>query len=64
VAALVGAALAAFRRVGRAVVDLLPSPPSTDAPPPDVDGRHESTISAETLRRIDRTRKEGKGGNR
>jgi hypothetical protein len=45
-------------------VDLLPSPPSDDAPPPDIHGRRQSEWDPEALRRFERTRKNGKGGNR
>lgn len=57
-------AIRAMRRAARGVVNLLPEPPSDDAPPPDIDGKHQSEWDPETLRRFDRTRKNGKGGNR
>ncbi len=54
----------ALRRVAGAVGSLLPAPPSTEAPPPDIDGRRPMGIDPEVLRRLERTRKNGKGGNR
>lgn len=57
-------AVRAIRRAARGVVNLLPEAPSDEAPPPDIDGRHQSEWDAETLRRFQRTRKDGKGGNR
>jgi hypothetical protein len=57
-------AVQAIRSAIRGVVNLLPEAPSSDAPPPDIDGRRPDGIDPETLRRFERTRKNGKGGNR
>ena len=62
--AVVEPAMQAIRRAARGIVNLLPDAPSTDAPPPDIDGRRPSEMDPETLRRFERTRKNGKGGNR
>jgi hypothetical protein len=57
-------AWAFVRTCSSLVVDLLPSPPSDDAPPPGIDGRRQSEWDPEALRQFERTRKNGKGGNR
>ena len=57
-------ALRAFRQAVQAVVSLLPGGPSYDAPPPDIDGRRPAGIDPEALRRLERTRKDGRGGDR
>jgi hypothetical protein len=54
----------AIGRVARGIVDLLPDAPSDDAPPPDIDGRRPMGIDPEALRRLERTRKDGRGGDR
>jgi len=61
---VVAAALDAVIRVARAIGNLFPAPPSSDSPPPDIDGKRQGELDPEALRRIDRSRKEGKGGFR
>jgi hypothetical protein len=58
------ASLDAVRRVVGWLGGLLPEPPSDASPPPDLDGRRPTGIDPETMRRLDRTRKNGHGGNR
>ncbi len=57
-------ALRTIRRATRGIWSLLPDAPTDDAPPPDIDGHRPADIDPETLRRFERTRKNGKGGNR
>jgi hypothetical protein len=57
-------AVGAIKSAVRGVVNLLPDAPSFDAPAPDIDGRRPTGIDPEALRRFERTRKNGKGGNR
>lgn len=53
----------ALRKVASIVSNLLPSPPSDEAPPPDVDGRR--PMDADLTRvKFDIERKDGKGGYR
>lgn len=57
-------ALDAVRRIVGAIGSLLPVSPSVAAPPPDLDGRRPHELDPADLRRMDRARKEGKGGYR
>jgi hypothetical protein len=57
-------ALRVIRRAARGVVNLLPDAPSDDAPRPDIDGRRPEGVDPEALRRLERTRKDGRGGDR
>ena len=61
---VVAPALRALQRAARGVVNLLPGGPSYEAPPPDIDGRRPAGIDPEALRRLERTRKDGRGGDR
>jgi len=58
----------AVRSLGRVLAflaALLPSPPTSDAGPPDVDGFHDRDVDAQaTALKMERLRKDGHGGNR
>ncbi len=57
-------ALAVVKRVVGAIGSLLPTPPSDDGPPPDIDGKRQGDLDPEALRRVELARKDGKGGYR
>jgi hypothetical protein len=54
---------AAIRTVVAFLGDLLPSEPSDESPPPDIDGKRPSEADAARLK-VDIERKDGKGGYR
>jgi len=53
----------AVRGFGSAFSDLLPSPPSDEAPPPDVDGRRPDHVD-DTKVKVGIQQKDGRGGFR
>jgi hypothetical protein len=53
----------ALRKVASIVSSVLPSPPSEDGAPPDVDGRRPSETDVTQIN-VDMQRKDGKGGYR
>ena len=57
------AASVAFRKAVSFFADLLPSPPSDESGPPDIDGRRPDEADT-TAMKIDLERKDGKGGYR
>ena len=61
---VITSALTAVKRVAGAIGNLFPAPPSVDGPPPDIDGRRQGDLDPEALRRVERARKDGKGGYR
>ncbi len=61
---LTGPVRAGVRRLASFLGSLLPAPPSSDAPPPDVDGKRQATLNPDDLRRVELARKDGKGGYR
>ncbi len=62
--AVLQAAVSAIKRAAGVVSGLLPEPPSNQAQPPDIDGKRTADLNPEDLRRVQRARKEGKGGYR
>jgi hypothetical protein len=61
---VVDTAVSTVKRATAFLAGLLPEPPADEPEPPDIDGKRRSTIDPEALRRIERLRKNGKGGNR
>lgn len=61
---VVAPVVAAIKRVAAVVGGLLPEPPSRDSERPDIDGRRQADLDPADLRRVERARKEGKGGYR
>ena len=57
------AASRALRKVVSTLADLLPSPPSHDAAPPDIDGRRPTEADVTQID-VDIERKAGRGGYR
>lgn len=54
---------AAIRKVVSFLADLLPSAPTDESPPPDIDGKRPSEADTTAIS-IDLERKDGKGGYR
>lgn len=61
---VISAALAVVKRVAVAIGGWLPTRPPSDVPPPDIDGKREVELDPNALRRVELSRKEGKGGFR
>ena len=61
---VIASTVSALRRAAGVVANLLPEPPSRDSERPDIDGKRQADLNPEDLRRVQRARKEGKGGYR